>query len=206
MRVIMNKNNIIQFDLNNYIEQQSINPYFENYKTLSFLSDLCAGKKAQESGAALENVVFNVLNHFKFVHESVYDITISDQPTYEDLYDNLSKLDFKINIVEKKTGKIIEILIEVKQLGGVQSHFQKLEWFFKHAERDHLGKYPIMIYDYNKKIKSACKKINSLNFRIKDVKKTCKINNINIDVIYLHNVFNNFLNKNHIDNLFLKTA
>jgi hypothetical protein len=198
-------NNIIQFNLDDYLEPRETNPLFQTSENSSFLFQHSAGKKAQESGAILENIVFKVLNRFKFEYESYFDMTIFKQFPYEDLYKNKSLIDFLVEIVEKKTNKTILIMIEVKQLGGVQSHFQKLEWFFNHAERFCLGKYPLMIYDYNKKVKSACKKINSLNFRIENVKKTCKINNINVEIIYLNNIFNDFLNKDHIDNLFLKT-
>ena len=206
-------NNIIQFNLNNYLSNTET--LFSD--KINHLFEKSAGKTAQESGAQLENVVYKCLHDFKFKHEKSYYMKISEQPSYEDLYNGKSKLDFRVDIfnqpyyvpnwhISKGKVKQINIMIEVKQLGGVQSHFQKLEWFFKHSEKGCLYNFPLLIYDYNTTIKAASKKIDSLNYRIEDVKKTCKKNNINVEAVYLHDIFKNFFNKNYIDNLFLKMA
>lgn len=206
-------NKIIQFNLNNYVSNNET--LFSN--EINHLFEKSAGKTAQESGAQLENVVYKCLHDFKFKHEKLYSMKISEQPSYEDLYNGKSKLDFRVDIFNqpyyvpywhnpKSKVKQIKIMIEVKQLGGVQSHFQKLEWFFTHAQKGCFYDNPLLIYDYNNTIKSATKKINSLDHRIKDIKKNCEKNNININAVYLHNIFKDFFNKDYIDNLFFKTA
>jgi hypothetical protein len=200
--------NIIQFNLNNYLPK-SVSPLSDKIHNIYEKS---AGKTAQESGALLESVVWKCLTNFRIETKNFYYVQISEQPYYENLYNEKSKLDFLVQIFNQPYNRLhlpakqIRIMIEVKQLGGVQSHFQKLEWFFTHAEKGCFYNNPLLIYDYNNTTKSASKKINSLDYRMKDIKKACEKNNININVVYLHNIFKDFFNKDYIDNLFLKTA
>ena len=136
-----------------------------------------AGMMAQQSGALFENQVLDKLSN--------YNIEIRSQPDFYCHFDLPRKGDFLIFNGDK------EIHIECKQLGNVQSHFDKLSHCLFNLYNGCYGKDFWLIYDYAKDSgRSALKKINHLITTCEKIKKQVLVQGINFELIHLDDLHN----------------
>jgi len=127
---------------------------------------------AQQSGALFENQVLDKLSNYK--------IEIVSQPDFYCHFDLPRKGDFLIFKGDKK------IHVECKQLGNVQSHFDKLSHCLFNLCNGCYGKDFWLIYDYAKDSgRSALKKINHLITTCEKIKKQVLVQGINFELIHL---------------------
>jgi hypothetical protein len=136
-----------------------------------------AGECAQKSGALFENLVFNELCDF--------NITISKEPYFRCHFNLPRKGDFLI------TTNDMSIHIECKQLGNVQSHFDKLSHCLFNVVNGCYGNHFWLVYDYAKDSQySAHKKIKELILRCKEIKKQVAVQGINFELVHIDDLSN----------------
>ncbi len=127
-----------------------------------------AGMMAQKAGALFEDQV-------RFELED-YNIDITPQPHFHCHFGLPRRGDFLINTGDK------EIHIECKQLGNVQSHYDKLSHCLYNLHTGCYGKNFWLIYDYAKDgTYGALKKIHKLVERCKEIKQQVSVQCINFN-------------------------
>lgn len=136
-----------------------------------------AGECAQKSGALFENYVYNEL--------SKYVINIEREPDFYCHFGLPRRGDFLIRTNDA------QIHIECKQLGNVQSHFDKLSHCLFNLVNGCYGNYFWLIYDYAKDSKKgAHKKIKELILRCKEIKKQVAVQGINFELVHMDDLNN----------------
>ena len=137
-----------------------------------------AGECAQQSGALFENVVYNELLNF--------NISIEKEPYLRCHFNLRRKGDFLI-----KTNNNESIHIECKQLGNVQSHFDKLSHCLFNVVNGCYGNHFWLVYDYAKDSKKgAFKKISQLILRCREIKKQVAVQGINFELVHIDDLNN----------------
>lgn len=139
-----------------------------------YVSDLrpSAGKSAAESGKLFEDIVYSVL-----IRNS---IIINNKPKFKCHFDLNREGDFEIVTVARK------IHIECKQLGNVESHFDKLSHVFMNLVSGCYGKEMWLVYDYNGEIsKGAKNKIKALVRRCDELKQQVALQGITFELILI---------------------
>jgi len=136
-----------------------------------------AGMVAQKAGALFEDQV-------RFELED-YNVKITSQPYFYCHFGLQRRGDFLINTGDK------EIHIECKQLGNVQSHFDKLSHCLYNLHTGCYGNYFWLIYDYAKDgTYGSLKKIDKLVERCKKIKQQVSVQGINFELIHLDDLHN----------------
>ena len=140
-----------------------------------FIKDTrCAGDVAQESGARFESITLDILN---YCNKKKYNIT------KRSIYTNHYKIgnrqgDFHISSGERK------IHIECKQLGNVESHFDKVSHCLMNLIMGCYGKEYWLIYDYNREMKNKTK-IQKLIDRCQAVKEQVSTQGIIFECVHI---------------------
>lgn len=149
-----------------------------------------AGKSAQKSGKTFEDVVEYIVLSKKSIFENLgKKLTLTKNPKFKCHFGLNRQGDFRLNVNE------YDIHIEAKQLGNVESHFDKLSHCLLNAIQGCYGNHFWLIYDYNKNCtKSAKTKINSLYNRCEEVKKQLALQGITFELIHIDDL-NGYLTK-----------
>ncbi len=151
---------------------RTVNTLFEGELVIDRRS---AGECAQKNGALFENYVFNELSN--------YNISIQKEPHFRCHYNLPRKGDFLI------TANDTSIHIECKQLGNVQSHFDKLSHCLFNVVNGCYGNYFWLVYDYAKDSKNgAHKKIKELILRCRVIKKQVAVQGINFELVHIEDL------------------
>tara|TARA_Y100000768_G_scaffold36147_2_gene23667 strand:- start:410 stop:907 length:498 start_codon:yes stop_codon:yes gene_type:complete len=134
-----------------------------------------AGECAQKNGALFENYVHNELSN--------YNITIEREPHFYCHFGLPRRGDFLI------TTNDAQIHIECKQLGNVQSHFDKLSHCLMNLVSGCYGNHFWLVYDYAKDSKKgAHKKINWLKLEAERRKKQVALQGINFELVHIEDI------------------
>jgi len=134
-----------------------------------------AGDCAQESGALFENIVYNDLLN--------YNISIIKQHDFYCHYGMPRRGDFLIKTNDS------QIHIECKQLGNVQSHFDKLDHCFMNLIRGCYGKHFWLVYDFAKdSTNGAYKKIYLLKEEAEQIKKQVALQGITFALVHIEDI------------------
>ena len=151
----------------------------------AFISDLrpSAGGSAQKSGALFEGVVYDIMSKCNI--NTKYQIT--KKPKFECHYGLNREGDFEIQSSER------QIHIECKQLGNVESHFDKLSHCFMNVVSGCYGNHFWLVYDYNREIGNKSK-IETLVSRAEDLKRQVALQGITFETILVDDL-PSYLNK-----------
>jgi len=139
-----------------------------------FITDLrpTAGQSAQKSGALFEKIVFRILDNY-----NVYkNYSITSKPDFNCHFDLNRQGDFLL-----KTKKRY-IHIECKQLGNLESHFDKLSHCLMNVITGCYGEHFWLIYDFNRD-KFNNKKLKKLAERCNIIKKQVALQGITFECI-----------------------
>ena len=139
-----------------------------------FITDLrpVAGQSAQASGALFESIVRQILKKYNIYNN--YDIC--EKPSFHCHFGLPRKGDFEL-----KTKKRI-IHIECKQLGNLESHFDKVSHCLLNVISGCYGKNFWLIYDFNRE-KFNNKKRKALVERCKNIKEQVALQGITFETI-----------------------
>jgi len=140
-----------------------------------FVSDLrpSAGGSAAKSGKLFENVVYNIL-----VKHTAYVIT--KRPKFKCHFGLSREGDFEIITSNRK------IHVECKQLGNVESHYDKLSHCLLNVISGCYGNEFWLVYDYNGQLSGAAKyKIELLISRCKEIKNQVALQGITFELILI---------------------
>ena len=144
----------------------------------TYISDLrldSAGIVAQQSGAHFESIVLDILKYCN--KDNRYHI--SARPKFKCHFELNRESDYGIMCgPDWKTS----IHIECKQLGNVESHFDKLSHCFMNVVLGCYGKYFWLVYDYNREIGNKFK-IEKLIIRSAELKKQVAKKGITFETI-----------------------
>ena len=147
------------------------------------VSDLrpCAGKSAQESGKVFEDVVEHIILNKKMVFSNLgKNISLIKKPKFKCHFGLEREGDFFISCDK------YNIHLEAKQLGDVQSHFDKLSHCLLNVISGCYGNHFWLVYDYNRNCKKSAKqKIKSLVERCEEVKNQVKLQGITFELIHI---------------------
>ena len=141
----------------------------------NFISDLrhSAGGSAAKSGKLFENVVYSILTE-----HPAYQI--GKKPKFNWHFGLNREGDFEIIMSNRK------IHLECKQLGNVESHFDKLSHCLLNVISGCYGKEFWLVYDYNGQLSGAAKhKIELLISRCKEIKKQVALQGITFELILI---------------------
>ena len=141
-----------------------------------YISDLrpSAGGSAQKSGALFEGVTYDVMSECNI--NTKYQIT--KKPKFKCHYGLPREGDFEIHCPER------QIHIECKQLGDVQSHFDKLSHCLLNLIARCYGNEFWLVYDYNREIGNK-NKIHKLITRCKKIKEQVALQSITFECIHI---------------------
>ena len=141
-----------------------------------YISDLrpSAGGSAQKSGALFEGVTYDVMSECNI--NTKYQIT--KKPKFKCHYGLPREGDFEIHCPER------QIHIECKQLGNVESHFDKLSHCFMNVVSGCYGKHFWLVYDYNREIGNIFK-IQTLVNRAEELKQQVALQGITFETILI---------------------
>ena len=140
-----------------------------------FITELrpVAGKSAAKSGNLFEKVVHNIL-----VKHTAY--VIRKKPKFKCHFGLSREGDFEIITSNRK------IHVECKQLGNVESHYDKLSHCLLNVISVCYGKEFWLVYDYNGQLSGAAKhKIELLISRCKEIKKQVALQGITFELILI---------------------
>jgi hypothetical protein len=141
-----------------------------------------AGQVAQKSGALFESQVLHELNKYGF--------GVSRRPHFRCHFGSKRNGDFLLTTNDK------EIHIECKQLGDVQSHFDKLSHCLFNVVNGCYGDYFWLVYDYNKDTRESGQyKISLLKERCQQIKRQVAVQGITFELINIDDI------KYYLDNL-----
>ncbi len=131
-----------------------------------------AGKSAAKSGRLFEDIVYGKIVGGNRI--------INKKPKFKCHFDLPREGDFEI-IAPGRT-----IHIECKQLGNVESHFDKLSHVFLNLISGCYGKEMWLVYDYNGVLSSSSRrKIESLIKRSAELKKQVALQGITFELILI---------------------
>ena len=139
-----------------------------------FITDLrpVAGKSAAKSGQLFEDIV-----HSKMVNNN---LIINNRPKFKCHFGLSREGDFEIVMPDRT------IHIECKQLGNVESHFDKLSHVFLNLVTGCYGDEMWLIYDYNGQTSSRAKRnITALVERGKQLKKQVALQGITFELVLI---------------------
>jgi hypothetical protein len=149
----------------------------------TYISDLrpdSAGMVAQQSGAHFESIVLDILNYCN--KNNRYHI--SARPKFKCHFELNRESDYGIMYgPDWKTS----IHIECKQLGNVESHFDKLSHCFMNVISGCYGKHFWLVYDYNREMGNL-NKIEKLIVRAKKLKEQVALQGITFETILVDNL------------------
>ena len=156
-----------------------------------FIRDLrSAGDNAQESGARFESITLDILArcHNAKVGSNQPGFSIIKKPHFRCHYDLKREGDFEIRKADDPYGED-PIHIECKQLGNVESHFDKLSHVFMNLVSGCYGDEMWLVYDYNGQINSRGKRyINALNERCIKLKKQMALQGVTFELVLVDNL------------------
>ena len=139
-----------------------------------FITDLrpVAGKSAAKSGQIFEDIVYSkIVGNGRIINK---------QPKFKCHFDLDRRGDFEIVTSDRK------IHVECKQLGNVESHFDKLSHVFMNLVSNCYGDEMWLVYDYNGQIGNRGKRyINALVERCKKLKKQVALQGITFELVLI---------------------
>ena len=142
-----------------------------------FCTDLrpVAGKSAAKSGKMFEDICKQIMINGK--------IQVNKKPKFKCHFNLNRQGDFEIVTNDRK------IHIECKQLGNVESHFDKLSHVFMNLVSGCYGDEMWLVYDYNGQINSRGKRyINALNERCIKLKKQMALQGVTFELVLVDNL------------------
>jgi len=151
-----------------------------------FIRDLrSAGDNAQQSGARFESITLDILArcHNAKVGSNQPGFSIIKKPHFRCHYDLKREGDFEIRKADDPYGED-PIHIECKQLGNVESHFDKLSHCLLNLISGCYGKKFWLVYDYNREIGNK-NKIIKLVDRCKKIKEQVALQGITFECILI---------------------
>ena len=138
-----------------------------------------AGASAQKNGALFENYTFNELSN--------YNIAIEKRPKFYCHYGLPRNGDFLV-LTNDNNGDV-KIHIECKQLGDVQSHFDKLSHCFMNLISGCYGYHFWLVYDFAKDSGNGpYKKMAKLKVEAARIKKLVALQGINFELIHIEDL------------------
>jgi hypothetical protein len=143
----------------------------------SFITDLrpVAGKSAAKSGKLFEDITYS-----KLIGDGR---TINKKPKFKCHFGLDREGDFEIIIASRV------VHVECKQLGNVESHFDKLSHVFMNLVSGCYGDEMWLVYDYNGQISPRGKKyIRALIERCNKIKKQVALQGITFELILIDNL------------------
>ena len=139
-----------------------------------FITDLrpVAGKSAAKSGQLFEDIVYSkIVGNGRIVNK---------QPKFKCHFGLDRRGDFEIVMPDRK------IHVECKQLGNVESHFDKLSHVFMNLVSGCYGDEMWLVYDYNGQISPRGKKhIFALIERCEKLKKQVALQGITFELVLI---------------------
>jgi len=153
-----------------------------------FITDLrpIAGQSAQASGALFESIVRQILKKYN-IYNNYY---IWEKPTFHCHFNLSREGDFEL-----RTKKRI-IHIECKQLGNLESHFDKVSHCLLNVISGCYGKNFWLIYDFNRE-KFNNKKLKALVERCKNIKEQVALQGITFETILIDDLSNHLKTLNN---------
>ena len=134
----------------------------------------CAGDVAHESGARFESMTHDVLKYYN----NPVRYSIHKRPKFYCHFGLSRQGDFLIHNNERW------IHIECKELGNVESHFDKLSHCLLNVENGCYGKEFWLVYSYDR-VKGSKYKIRHLKRRCIEIKKQVAIQGITFELILI---------------------
>ena len=141
-----------------------------------FVPDLrpVAGKSAAKSGKTFEDITENILHGGKCL--------ITKRPKFKCHFGLPRQGDFQIESI----GDDRKVHIECKQLGNVESHFDKLSHVFMNLVSNCYGEEMWLVYDYNGDVSQrAIRHIESLIARCVKLKKQVALQGITFELVLI---------------------
>ena len=194
-----------KLNISKFLPENNINPFFDNASTqvIPDIRKACAGKSAVENGKMFETILENILEDYrinlpKFTNK--FSLSYFTQPKHTCHFGLPRKGDFKLKVYESGQGyRENSIMIECKQLGNVESHFDKISHTLLNALTGNMGNYVWLVYDYNRDIGNKTK-IEALVNRCKELKNQLQSQNIIFELIDIYDIYK-YLNLNYLKSL-----
>ncbi len=137
-----------------------------------------AGNVAQKSGARFEQQTKNIINFCKNYYKLPIELVRPTTGEFRCFWNQERKSDWNIVSAKKR------IKIECKELGDLQSHFDKLSHCILNVENGHYGKDFWLVYNYNRD-KKDCHKMNMFVEKCEEVKQRVAKFQINFECILI---------------------